>query len=527
MTSIIYYAKNIAGLRKERQLMKIILYTFCFGSLLLLTQACSSENKTPKDTIVTAIKAPVASLDPLFSTDANSQYVNELIHSALLYIGNDLTPQPYLAEKMKIIDDRTVEFVLKKNCRFHNGQPVTIEDVKYSIEVFTNPKNKSPFSAAFSKITTFTPTGENSFRIKTAQPEASLLTDLSLLKILPKNQYDKDKFRDKPIGAGPYSLVKKSVTDIIVTKFNTGCLATPPTNNIQIKVVREELSQFLKLLKGELDIVLNNLDYRKVKKILEGKEKDLTAIAADGVSFSYIGLNFSNTHLKNKRVRKAIYYAIDIDSIIKYKLAGMAKSASSVLSKESFYKNKKLKSHKRDLAKAKKLLDEAGYFNTENNKEALKLTLKTTTNKLVLENARAIVSQLKEAGIEVEHRSYDWGMFYSDIKARNTEMYLLRWVGVTDPGILYDIFHSSQRKLNNRTEYNNPIMDKYLDMGNATMNKKKRKIAYDKVQEIFLEDLPYIPLWHNKNAVAYRKEIKNVQLHPTGSWISFLKIRKE
>lgn len=507
--------------------MRIIPYTFRFGFLLLFIQACSSETKTPKDTIVTAIKAPIASLDPLFSTDANSQYINELIHSALIYIGNDLTPQPYLAEKMKIIDDRTVEFTLRKNCHFHNGKPVTVEDVKYSIEVFTNPKNKSPFSAAFSKIIVFTPLGKNSFRIKTAKPEPSLLTDLSLLKILPKGQYDKDKFRNKPIGAGPYSLVKKSLAGIMVTKFDTGCLPAPPTNNIQIKVVREELSQFLKLSKGELDIVLNNLDYRKVKKILEGKEKDLTAIVADGVSFSYIGLNFSNTHLKNKKVRKAIYYAIDIDSIIKYKLAGMAKSASSVLSKDNFYSNKKLKSYKRNVAKAKKLLDEAGYFNTENNKKVLKLTLKTTTNKLVLENARAIVSQLKEVGIKVDHKSYDWGIFYSDIKARNTEMYLLRWVGITGPEILYEIFHSSQRKLNNRTEYNNPIMDKYLDMGSSTMNKKERKKAYDKVQEIFLEDLPYIPLWHNKNAVAYRKEIKNVQLHPAGSWISFLKIRKE
>ena len=507
--------------------MHKIPYYFCFTLLLAFVTACSSKSKTPKNAIVTTIKAPIASLDPLFSTSADSQHLNELIHSALVYIGEDLTPQPYLAETVKIVDDVTIEFTLKKNCRFHNGKTVTVDDVKSTIEVFTDPENKSPFSAAFLKITEFIRTGKHSFRIKTAKPEPSLLTDLSLLKILPKDEYDKDKFRDKPIGAGPYIPLKKEVSGIVLTKFNTKCLPVPPTDKIHIKIVREELSQFLKLSRGELDVVLNNLDYRNIKKILSGNEKNLKAIATDGVSFSYIGLNFSNSHLKNKKIRKAIYYAIDIDSIIKYKLAGMGKAATSVLSKDNFYSNKELKPHKRDVTKAKRLLNEAGYFNKTNNKKVLKLSLKTTTNKLILENARAIVSQLKEVGIEIEHKSYDWGVFYADIKDRNTEMYLLRWVGVTGPEILYNIFHSSQRKQSNRTEYNNPIMDQYLDVGSSTMDKKKRKIAYDMVQEIFLDDLPYIPLWHNKNAIAYRKEIKNVKLHPTGSWINFLKMRKE
>ena len=105
-------------------------------------------------------------------------------------------------------------------------------------------------------------------------------------------------------------------------------------------------------------------------------------------------------------------------------------------------------------------------------------------------------------------------------------MFLLRWVGVAAPDILAEIFHSKRLQENNRTNYSNAKVDALLDEGSNTLDPEKRRRAFASVQRIVAEELPYISLWHNQNAVAYRDNIEGIELLPTGDWDSFLKMRK-
>lgn len=505
---------------------KISMQSLLLGSVCLILAACTRTVNTPNDTLVTALSSPIATLDPLFATDANSQHLNQLIHASLIRIGADLVPQPYLAESMRLEGDQKIRFVLRKGCRFHNGKPMDADDVVYSWRVVVDQGNGSPFAAAFSKISKIEKLSPYEIVIHTSEVAPSLLVDLALLKIFPKDGYEKQTFQKSPVGVGPYKVTEFNESEAILDRHNTECLPLAKMPKLIAKTVREDLSRYLKLRNGEIDIVLNDLDYRKVKKAME-EEDGLKAVTGKGVTYSYIGLNFAKKELADIRVRRALAYALDIPKIIQYKLMGMAEPAASVLPDSSFFSNKALKPLPHNLDKAKQLLDQAGYFNGENGKPKLRLSLKTTSNKIIVENAKVIISQLNAAGIEVDHKAYEWGTFYGDVKSRNTEMYLLRWVGGTDPGLLHDIFHSDELERNNRTNYKNELVDKYIDAGQSTLDLTRRKSAYDKVQEITLHELPYIHLWHNRNAAVFRSNVHNVELLPTGAWYTFLNVTKD
>lgn len=502
-------------------LRSLLIVAFACGS------ACSNPNLSPKDTLTTTIGAPVQSLNPLFSTDANSQHLNELAHAGLVKTSENLVPEPYLAEYIRPVGNSIIEVQLKRGCLFENGKEITSEDVRRSLEIFRDPENKSPFAETFKVIKRFDKIDRYRFRLITEKAEPALLSDLAVLKILPDGAIKKGESQSVIPGAGPFRVTSLGPSQIVFERNPQSCFPLPRLNRIKVKVVRDDLSRFLKLKNGEIDLVMNEMNFRKVEMVMNDPALPLQAIVDDGIGYNYLGVNMNNDKLRDRRVREALALSFDIPSLIKYKSRGMALPARNLLADRNFYANLSVPVRSRDLTKAKQLLDEAGFYNGTNSKPPLKLTLTTTTNLISIENARVLTAQAKEAGIELEHKAFEWGIFYNDVKSGNAELYLLRWVGVTDPGIYFEVFHSGEIGRNNRTRYKNPEMDRWIEMGQSTLNSKIRKQAFDRVQEIAYQDLPFIGLWHVKNAAVFRKELKGVKLHPAGSWLSLTEVYKE
>jgi len=136
--------------------------------------------------------------------------------------------------------------------------------------------------------------------------------------------------------------------------------------------------------------------------------------------------------------------------------------------------------------------------------------------------AEAIKERLQQVGIEIDVRSYEWATFYSDIKKGNFHLYSLAWVGIMDPDILYQIFHSSSFPPNgdNRGRYSNPAVDRLLEQGRSTNELAERKRIYGQVQRILAEDLPYVPLWWWNNVVVKKPALENFTPYPDGDLIS-------
>jgi peptide/nickel transport system substrate-binding protein len=491
---------------------------FCIFHFILILSACKNHNLSPPDTITTILNAPVLSLDPALATDANSQHVNELIHASLVKISDSLMPEPYLAESFRILNDRSIEFRLKKACHFHDGEELTVDSVIRSFDYYLNASRNSPFQEIFKKIERIEKIDPYRFRIHTRKAEPSLLANLYSLKIIGKNP---------SIGIGPFRLLSQSANEILLERAQSNCVPFPKIQKVKIKIVRDDLARYLKLRNGELDIIMNELNSRKIEAIEADPSSPLAVVSGNGTGFNYLAINMQEALLRDPRVRRALALSFDIDEINKYKNRNYATSARNLLSDFNWYANLKIPLVHRDLKEARRLLDLAGYYNGENKKKPLILSLKTSSNSNAVENATVLVAQAKEAGIILKHRAYEWGTFYSDVKSKNTQLYTLRWVGTTDPSIYFENFHSGEIERNNRTFYKNPVLDHWLEKGESTLNLEKRRQYYYKVQEIVAEDLPYINLWHNKNVAVFRKDIKDVRLFPTGSWETFFYLRKE
>ena len=489
--------------------------------------ACSNANRSPPDTITTIVSSPVQSLNPLYATDANSQHINELTHSALVTISDRLVPEPYLAEEFHFVQPDVVEFRLRKGCRFENGREVKAADVEKSLLYFQDDRHKSPHSETMKRIKKFEPIDDYSFRLVLDKPSLSLVTDLELLKILQLDDVTLDPKPSSIPGAGPYRLEILEPGQVLLSRRDAGCLPLPPTPKIRVKVVRDDLSRYLKLKRGELDIVMNEMNFRKAEMVLKEADGPLAVASSEGIGYSYLGLNLTSGKLQDVRVREALALSLDLPSLLRYKSRGMGTQARNMLADQNFYANLSVPIVNRDLEKARRLLDEAGYSNGTNGKPPLRLTLKTTSAIPQVENARVLVAQAAEAGIELKHEAYEWGIFYADVKSGNTELYLLRWVGVTDPRIYFEVFHSGEIGRNNRTRYKNSEMDKLLEKGEVMVDKDARKAVYADVQALAAKDLPYISLWFGKNVGVYRKELKNVVMPANASWKNLLVMRKE
>ena len=209
----------------------------------------------------------------------------------------------------------------------------------------------------------------------------------------------------------------------------------------------------------------------------------------------------------------------------------MAVKANSILAPGNWAYDKNLKEYEYDPVKAKSLLDKAGFKDPDGDgpKNRLEFVYKTSNNKERIDIAQMIAHQLRKVGIGVRVEPYEWGKFYSDVKKGNFQMYSLSWSLLTEPDMFYDVCHSSMWAPQgvNRNRYKNAEVDKLVEEGRVTMDRNKRKDIYAKVQEIVLDELPYVPLWYEKNVVVYRDDLKDVKLRPDASFYTLTEIKKK
>lgn len=498
---------------------------FSLTLILVFFLGCTNREIREGNTIITAISSPVASLDPLLATSGSAQNINQLIHLGLVESGSDLRPVGSLAKSFKQISAKVFEFELNENCKFHNGETITSEDVRKTILAYQNEEFGSPHKFFADLIKEVKIINNKRLQIETTDIQSSFLVDLPIIKIIPVETYSREKYASAPIGAGPFRVVKHSSNFIKLGRFNNNCTEIPDYDFLEIKVVRNDTSKYLKLKDASVDIVLNEIDYRKPVHAQKYDADTLEVKSSPGISYQYIGVNFNYEPLKDIRIRTALALSLDIHEMIKYKLQGFAQPSYGLLANSNWYSNKKLKPLNLNIERAKTLLDEAGYFNTENNKPVLKISLKTNSNKIAVENAQVIAAHAKRVGIDIEHMSFEWGAFYEDVKSKNTQLFTLRWKGVVDPSHFKNIFHTDGSR--NRTFYSNKVMDDLIEKAQKTIDPIKRKEIFDEVQSLAFEDLPYINLWHNNNLAIYRKEISNVILYPNGHWRTFVFLKRK
>ena len=470
----------------------------------------------PKPITLALSQAPVT-LDPRKASDAMGMRLSQLIFQALVRIDSNLDIQPDLAFKWKIQKNKYTFWVSKKN-QFSNQRKLRKEDIEFSFQEYTSPKN--PFYSSFKGIQNVeVQETQNHFKItfSLSEPSATFLsTDLPLLKILPQKEILENEklFQENPIGTGAFKLLSQDDHHIHLQNKKT-------SQDVVFKIIRDDLTRYQKILKKEIDIVQNELPYLKVDKLRE-RNLPYQFFQKEGLSVNYLIFNLKDSLFKNKKARQTVALGLNLPPIIQYKFKNYVTPARSILSTRNPFYNSELPPFKHSLKKAQSIL-------TQNNWNQKKIILKSSNNREVISYVRVIAQQLRDIGFEVQVKSYEWGTFYGDLNKGNFQIGFLRWTGVSDPDIYRIAFHSSEipPKGRNRSFYSNPHLDALLEEGKKELHLSKRIQIYKEVQQMIREDLPIIPLWHNDQVAFVKKDIQNYFLPLNGSYESLFSIRKK
>ena len=487
------------------------------GSLALFPLSSCSSRPDP-NTLVMVIESSPTNLDPRVGIDAFSERIDNLIFDDLLSRGEDLNVAPGLADRWDIPDALTYIFHLHKGVKFHDGRPLTSRDVKWTFDSLLQGKIRSTKAAVYRFVDRVEAPDEYTVVFRMKEPFATLLWNLSdgAMGIVPYGSGD--EMTQHPIGSGPFKFVSAETDrEIIVERNDDYWGEHAKLSRVRFAVVPDATTRALELRKGSADVDINSLTPDNVYTL--SQNPNLLVERASGTRLAYMGFNLRDPILQDARVRQAIAYALDRGPMIEYLWRGEAQPARSVLPPQSWAYDGDVPVYNHDVTKANQLLDAAGYPAV--NGVRFHIAMKTSTD----ENTRLMVAvmqqQLREAGIVLDIRSFEFATFFSDVQHGAFQMYSLRWIGGNeDPDIFEYAFHSAKFPPNgaNRGYYSNPKIDALIDKARREIDPNVRKPLYAEVQRILADELPYIDLWYFDNVLVHTRRVRNLRLNPAGNY---------
>ena len=493
--------------------------------VLASSAACIKRPVANPNVIVVAVASAPNALDPRVASDNVSQSANQLMFDGLMTFDAQLRVIPALAERLENPEPTTYVVPLRHGVLFHDGHELTSADVVYTFRSLMEPDFVSPYKGAFRLLKSVEARDRYTVVFTLKEPFGSFPINLVQPQIVPDGA--SRSLRDRPVGTGPYRFVKTVVDDSLeVAAFDRYFRGRPKNDGVIMKVVPDNIMAGLELRKGTTDVVVNDLPPDIVAQ-LEG-DRRLHTTQSPGVDYQYMGLNMRDPVLKDVRVRQAIGYAIDRQAIIEYLRRGMAIQATGILPPMSWAFDPQAFTFTFDPARARALLDEAGYRDPDGDGPAarLRLTLKMSSIEFNRLQGAVIQQNLRAVGIDLEVRTYEFATLFADVLAGNFQMYFLQWTGgsVADPDILRRVFHSDQVPPAgfNRGHFSDPRVDSLLDEATTSTDEARRRQLFNQAQRLIAEQAPYISLWCKTNVVVAQRDLAGIDPLPTLDF-SFLK----
>ena len=487
--------------------------------VLAILPLLSCTGKPDANTLVMIIESSPTNLDPRVGLDAQSERIDNLIFDDLLSRGDDLNVAPGLAESWEIPDPVTYVFHLHHGAKFHDGRPLTSRDVKWTFDSLLQGKIRSTKAAVYKYVDHIDAADDFTVVFHMKQTDSTLLWNLSdgAIGIVPYGSLD--EMTQQPIGSGPFKFVSAETDREVILERNDDYWGQKPKlARVRFAVVPDETTEALELRKGSGDIAINSYLTPDTVATL-AKDPNLKVLTGPGTRLAYLGFNLRDPILKDARVRQAIAYALDRRPMIEYLWRGEAQPARSVLPTQSWAYNGDVPDYQHDPEKAKALLDAAGYPAV--NGIRFHITMKTSTDANTRLMVAVMQQQLRDVGIVLDIRSFEFATFFSDVQHGAFQMYGLRWIGGNeDPDIFEYAFHSSKFPPNgaNRDYYSNPKVDALIDAARQQIDPRVRKPLYAEVQSILAQDLPYINLWYLDNVLVHTNRVRNLTLNPAGNF---------
>lgn len=483
---------------------------------------CVRTRRTPDDTLVMVIEAPIKNADPRYAVTSYDFKITKLVAPGLVVIDRpDLEPSLGLAAALDQPDPLTWVATLRDDVRFSDGTPVTADDVKWTFDTITAAGSDSLYHKQYDeRLAGVDVLGPRQVRFRLKQPLATFRTDLDL-GIVARHAAGADgKFAGgRVVAAGPYVVAEMSETRTVLVA-NRFASPAPRVPRIVIKVIRDASARIMMLGGGTADLAQNAVRYDLLDDVLyRGRVKELRSPSN---VLTYMMFNNDDPVLRDVRVRRALALALDRPAVIRTKLAGRAVLATGLLPPFHWAYAAGVGVFERDLVAAGALLDQAGYPDPDGpgGRPRLRLSYKTSADQFRLAIARVLAAQLGQVGVEVEVRPFEFNTFFTDIKKGNYQIATMQTAEVVEPDTYFAYFHSSRipdkanPDVGNRWRYRSADIDALLDAGRHELDRGKRLAIYGEVQRRLADDLPIIPLWHEDNVALVNRDVVDYVVLP-------------
>jgi peptide/nickel transport system substrate-binding protein len=415
---------------------------------------------------------------------------------------------PRLAKSWKTIDPSTWEFELESGVKFHNGDPLTADDVKFSIDRMLDPAFKSPQFQNFSSIKEVVAVAPTSVRIVTSEPYPALLAQLVNLSVVPA-RYTRDKGADAlntaPVGSGPYKFDEWRKGESVTLAANpTYWRGAPAIPSVKFRAVPEPATRVADLQNGTADLVVG-LNVDSIKQV-EANTR-LRVLSTDTERVAYLAFDpLGKGPTAKKEVRQAIVESLDPKAISDALLGGQVSPVSTYLTSVHFGNDASIPPYKHDPDGAKALLAQAGYPN------GVSLTFLTSPaydQRLV----QAIQGQLEPVGIKAEIQMVDQPTYLKKIQGPEHDWGDIRYGQwscscLDADGVIYPLFRTGSIW----SSYTNPKFDADVDQARTTLDDAKRKELYSDASRILQDDVVGDALWQVKALYGARA---NLSWQPT------------
>lgn len=460
-------------------------------------------------------------LNPLLHR-LNSEYLlGELLYSGLTRLGKGMDIVPDLAESWSANEALTQwRFKLRANARFHDGQPVTANDVAACLSAILDKKTGSPGRRNLGPIASVRAEGDRTVVVETSVGYGDLPSALaySTAKIAPADvvKNDLERLSREAIGSGPFKLVSYEPDRLIVVEKNPDYFIAglPHVDRVEVRVFPDSAAEMAALIAGEIDIALEvpPADFKRVSAA-----SGVTGLRTPSGRFIDVVMANDRKPFNDRRVREALALTLDRQAMIDLVADGYGTPGNDTPINSAYRYYSGVEQKTPDVAKAKKLLAEAGYAN------GIDLTMVASVKPGYRQTLAVTIREMaKAAGFRIKVETMAHATYLKQVWKKG-DFYVGFYNMQPTEDALFKLLFTSDAAWN-ETRWNNPGFDALVDKARTTTDASQRATLYADAQDLMRADLPaLVPVFFDLLA-AHRDYVRGYQLHPRGATFSLEKV---
>jgi peptide/nickel transport system substrate-binding protein len=498
--------------------------------------AKTDASPTRGGTLFRHLESDCKTLNWVLYTTVYENYVLRYINDYLLDYDENLEIIPVLAKQFDVSDDHLrITVRLRDNLRWHDGHPITSQDIKFTLDKILDPAvpavNKRSW---FSKLERLEVIDDQTVAFVWKEPYAPSLHALTQFAPIPKHIYGKGDFltnpaNRNPVGSGAFKFEEWRTSQMISLARNDDYYRdTAYLDRIVFKVIPDRSVALNALKAGELDEMrLRQLQWELLTddKAFQSKfDKHHYYVP----QYNYLSWNCRSIWFKDKRVRKAMTLLFDRKTVNAKLYSGYARLVSGPFYVNSWAYDKSIEPLPFDPEEARRLLDEAGWIDSNNDgvreKDGVEFAFEflISTSRIGKQFAELLQEQCAKAGVKVNIRQLEGATYFDKVFKGEYDAAALAWRLENDPD-MFDTFHSSQVPPEglNHAFYKNSRVDSLLEIGRVEFDQEKRMLVYHQVHRLIHEDQPYTFVNSVPEKRPINKRLANIRISPDGPFLFY------